>query len=211
MSRTTQSFKLVLLGESAVGKSSLVLRFAKDEYSDFRESTIGAAFLTQTLTTDEGRDIKFEIWDTAGQERYRSLAPIYFRNSAAAVIVYDITQPPEASFAQAKTWVQTLRRQADPSITIILVGNKLDLASSSRGTDRELAEAYAEEEGLLFVEASAKTGENVQEVFMQVAKKLPLAPPPQATSGGSGKPGQKGVKLAPGQASGQQAAQACNC
>jgi hypothetical protein len=74
----------------------------------------------------------------------------------------------QASFAQAKTWVQTLRRQADPSITIILVGNKLDLASSSRGTDRELAEAYAEEEGLLFVEASAKTGENVQEVFMQV-------------------------------------------
>jgi len=76
--------------------------------------------------------------------------------------------PSQASFAQAKTWVQTLRRQADPSITIILVGNKLDLASSSRGTDRELAEAYAEEEGLLFVEASAKTGENVQEVFMQV-------------------------------------------
>jgi GTPase SAR1 family protein len=74
----------------------------------------------------------------------------------------------QASFAQAKTWVQTLRRQADPSITIILVGNKLDLAPSSRGTERELAEAYAEEEGLLFVEASAKTGENVQEVFMQV-------------------------------------------
>jgi hypothetical protein len=74
----------------------------------------------------------------------------------------------QASFAQAKTWVQTLRRQADPSITIILVGNKLDLAPTSRGTERELAEAYAEEEGLLFVEASAKTGENVQEVFMQV-------------------------------------------
>lgn len=74
----------------------------------------------------------------------------------------------QASFAQAKTWVQTLRRQADPSITIILVGNKLDLAPTARGTDRELAEAYAEEEGLLFVEASAKTGENVQEVFMQV-------------------------------------------
>jgi hypothetical protein len=80
----------------------------------------------------------------------------------------DLSTPSQASFAQAKTWVQTLRRQADPSITIILVGNKLDLASSSRGTDRELAQAYAEEEGLLFVEASAKTGENVQEVFMQV-------------------------------------------
>ncbi|KAL7419369.1 GTP-binding protein of the rab/ypt [Cryptotrichosporon argae] len=177
MSRTT-AFKLVLLGESAVGKSSLVLRFVRDEFSDFRESTI-AAFLTQTVALDDSTSIKFEIWDTAGQERYKSLAPIYFRNANAAVIVYDITSQ---SFEKAKSWVRELQRQADPAIVIMLVGNKLDLAAA-RKTPRELGERFAQEEGLLFGEASAKSGEGVEDLFMEIARKLPLAPPTQRTSG----------------------------
>lgn len=80
------------VGESAVGKSSLVNRFAKDQFDDFRESTIGAAFLTQTISLDANTTVKFEIWDTAGQERYKSLAPMYYRNANCAVVVYDITQ-----------------------------------------------------------------------------------------------------------------------
>ncbi|WVQ81790.1 hypothetical protein IAT38_003915 [Cryptococcus sp. DSM 104549] len=186
MSRTT-SFKLVLLGESAVGKSSLVLRYVRNEFSDFRESTI-AAFLTQTVSLDESTTIKFEIWDTAGQERYKSLAPIYFRNSNAAVIVYDITQ---ASFEKAKSWVRELQRQADPSIVIMLVGNKTDL-DAQRKTPRELAKQFAQEEGLLFTEASAKTGEGVEELFMDIAKKLPLASPPQRGAPGANA---RGVKV----------------
>ncbi len=83
-------FKLVLLGESAVGKSSLVLRFVKGQFHEFQESTIGAAFLTQTLVVDDVT-VKFEIWDTAGQERYHSLAPMYYRGAQAAIVVYDIT------------------------------------------------------------------------------------------------------------------------
>ncbi|KAI5453397.1 GTP-binding protein of the rab/ypt [Naganishia albida] len=200
----TNSFKLVLLGESAVGKSSLVLRFVKDEYSDYRESTIGAAFLTQTVALNDETNIKFEIWDTAGQERYRSLAPIYFRNSAAAVIVYDITQSADASFEKAKSWVQTLQRQADPGIIIILVGNKLDLVQddpSARRVARQEAERYAEAEGLLFAEASAKTGEGVGEVFMKIANKLPL--------GLQEAPVKRGVKLANAQAGAS--ASACQC
>ncbi|ADV24365.1 rab family protein [Cryptococcus gattii Ru294] len=199
MARTT-SFKLVLLGESAVGKSSLVLRFVRNEFSDFRESTI-AAFLTQSVNLDESTTIKFEIWDTAGQERYKSLAPIYFRNSNAAVIVYDITQ---TSFEKAKSWVRELQRQADPSIVIMLVGNKTDM-DSQRKTSREIGEQYAKEEGLLFAEASAKTGEGVEELFMEIAKKLPLAPPPQRGQATGG----KGVKV-----SGQEdsaTASACTC
>ncbi|WVQ75876.1 hypothetical protein IAR50_005510 [Cryptococcus sp. DSM 104548] len=196
MSRST-SFKLVLLGESAVGKSSLVLRFVRDEFSDFRESTI-AAFLTQSVKLDENSTIKFEIWDTAGQERYKSLAPIYFRNSNAAVIVYDITQ---TSFEKAKQWVKELKRSADPSIVIMLVGNKTDMASQ-RKTPRELGQQYADEEGLLFTEASAKTGEEVEELFLAIAKKLPLAPPQQR-----GQASGKGVNV-----SGQEATpQACTC
>jgi small GTP-binding protein len=115
-------FKVVLLGESAVGKSSLVLRFVKREFHEFQESTIGAAFLTQTVQIDD-TTVKFEIWDTAGQERYHSLAPMYYRGAQAALIVYDITS--KDSFHKAQNWIRELQRQANANIVIALVGNKL--------------------------------------------------------------------------------------
>lgn len=165
-------FKLVLLGESAVGKSSLVLRFVKDQFDDYRESTIGAAFLTQTIALDETTTVKFEIWDTAGQERYKSLAPMYYRNANCAVVVYDVTQA--SSLDKAKAWVKELQRQANENIVIALAGNKLDLASSKRAIETRDAEDYAKQAGLLFFETSAKTAENVKELFTAIAKKLPL-------------------------------------
>ncbi|KZZ97784.1 ras-related protein [Ascosphaera apis ARSEF 7405] len=179
-------FKLVLLGESAVGKitdyvsdsnkqSSLVLRFVKDQFDDYRESTIGAAFLTQTISLDENTTVKFEIWDTAGQERYKSLAPMYYRNANCAVVVYDITQT--SSLDKAKAWVKELQRQANENIIIALAGNKLDLVTDSpdkRAVPTADAEAYAREAGLLFFETSAKTSTNVKELFAAIAKKLPL-------------------------------------
>ena len=110
-------FKLVLLGDSAVGKSSLVLRFVKKQFFEYQESTIGAAFLTQTITVDDCT-VKFEIWDTAGQERYHSLAPMYYRGAAAAVVVYDLTNM--QSFLRAKSWVKELQRQGNPNIVIAL-------------------------------------------------------------------------------------------
>ncbi|KAH6900369.1 ras family-domain-containing protein [Thelonectria olida] len=188
-------FKLVLLGESAVGKSSIVLRFVKDQFDSYRESTIGAAFLTQTISLDENTTVKFEIWDTAGQERYKSLAPMYYRNANCAVVVYDITQ--SASLDKAKAWVKELQRQANENIIIALAGNKLDLVTEQpdkRAIPTADAEAYAREAGLLFFETSAKTAENVQNLFTAIAKKLPLdqAGPRHA------RPGQRpGVSLAP--------------
>ncbi|RMC05193.1 hypothetical protein DUI87_18377 [Hirundo rustica rustica] len=158
-------FKLVLLGESAVGKSSLVLRFVKGQFHEFQESTIGAAFLTQTVCLDD-TTVKFEIWDTAGQERYHSLAPMYYRGAQAAIVVYDITN--EESFARAKNWVKELQRQASPNIVIALAGNKADLANK-RAVDFQEAQAYADDNSLLFMETSAKTSMNVNEIFMAIA------------------------------------------
>ncbi|KDQ15622.1 hypothetical protein BOTBODRAFT_31513 [Botryobasidium botryosum FD-172 SS1] len=209
------SFKLVLLGESAVGKSSLVLRFVKDQFDDYRESTIGAAFLTQIVTLDDGSTIKFEIWDTAGQERYKSLAPMYYRNANCAVVVYDITQ--SASLDKARTWIRELQRQADPSIIIALCGNKSDL-EARRQVTKEEAQKYAEEEGLLWTETSAKSGEGVTEIFNTIARKLPTSPPPGArgatTSASRAAPGANGaprgvdLNKQPNAAGG---GDACNC
>ncbi|KAH8673954.1 rab5-like GTPase [Xylariales sp. PMI_506] len=187
--KPSSSVKLVLLGEAAVGKSSLVLRFVNNDFQENKEPTIGvssysAAFLTQKCNLPT-RTIKFEIWDTAGQERFASLAPMYYRNAQAALVVYDLTKP--TSLVKAKHWVAELQRQASPGIVIALVGNKLDLtndggeADEAEGEDSgdarkistEEAKGYAEEESLLFFETSAKTGHNVTEVFTAIANAIP--------------------------------------
>ena len=134
-----------------------------------QESTIGAAFLTQTVVLDD-TTVKFEIWDTAGQERYHSLAPMYYRGAQAAIVVYDITNAD--TFTRAKSWVGELHRQARPDIVIALAGNKSDLGSR-RTVEYEEANAYAEENGLVFLETSAKNGNNVNEVFSAIAHILP--------------------------------------
>lgn len=153
-----------------------------------------AAFLTQKCNLPT-RTIKFEIWDTAGQERFASLAPMYYRNAQSALVVYDLTKP--TSLIKAKHWVAELQRQASPGIVIALVGNKLDLTNESGSSgnlgedgDDDVAEGedadgdarkvstseaktYAEEEGLLFFETSAKLGTNVTEVFTAIANAIP--------------------------------------
>ncbi|KAH7041093.1 rab5-like GTPase [Microdochium trichocladiopsis] len=185
--KPSSSVKLVLLGEAAVGKSSLVLRFVNNDFQENKEPTIGAAFLTQKCNLPT-RTIKFEIWDTAGQERFASLAPMYYRNAQAALVVYDLTKP--TSLIKAKHWVAELQRQASPGIVIALVGNKLDLTSGgdsngdseglegddagdARKISTEEAQSYAEEESLLFFETSAKTGHNVTDVFTAIANAIP--------------------------------------
>ncbi|KXT06506.1 hypothetical protein AC578_6059 [Pseudocercospora eumusae] len=205
--KPSSSVKLVLLGEAAVGKSSLVLRFVNDDFQPNKEPTIGAAFLTQKCQLPT-RTIKFEIWDTAGQERFASLAPMYYRNAQSALVVYDITKP--SSLTKAKHWVAELQRQASPGIVIALVGNKLDLCDDDNaepdtqdgdgdaendtqedpGTVRKVttkeAKAYADEENLLFFETSAKTGHNVSEVFTAIANAIPVTSlkGPRAGAGG---------------------------
>jgi small GTP-binding protein len=159
-------FKLVLLGDSAVGKSCLVVRFVRDEFFEFQEPTIGAAFLTQTVSLDDAT-VKFEIWDTAGQERYRSLAPMYYRGAAAAIVVYDITK--KDSFNGAKSWVKELQRRGDPNVVIALAGNKADM-ESKRKVQTEEAKQYSEENDIIFMETSAKSALNVRNLFVEIGE-----------------------------------------
>nr|XP_009409801.1 PREDICTED: ras-related protein RABF2b-like [Musa acuminata subsp. malaccensis] len=171
--------KLVLLGDVGTGKSSLVLRFVKGQFVEFQESTIGAAFFSQTVAVND-ETIKFEIWDTAGQERYHSLAPMYYRGAAAAVIVYDMTNA--ASFTRAKKWVQELQAQGSPNTIMALAGNKADLVEA-RQVSVEEAQTYAQENGLFFMETSAKTAINVNDIFYEIAKRLTRVQPVQNPQG----------------------------
>ncbi|KAJ2706544.1 GTP-binding protein of the rab/ypt [Coemansia sp. IMI 203386] len=198
----TFTFKVVLLGESAVGKSSLVTRFARNQFDQYKESTIGAAFVTKEVTLDNNSLGNLHIWDTAGQERYKSLAPMYYRNAAAAVVVYDITQT--ESFGKAKSWVQELKRQAKSDIVIALAGNKTDLAGR-RTVSKEEGSAYAESLGLLFFETSAQSGENVENLFVDLAKKIPREAEPVRSSG------PPAVNIAPSASGSKNAQDNCAC
>ncbi|KAK6462807.1 ras family-domain-containing protein [Scheffersomyces coipomensis] len=210
-------FKLVLLGESAVGKSSIVHRFVKNTFDDMRESTIGAAFLTQSINLPESNTtIKFEIWDTAGQERYKSLAPMYYRNANAALCVYDITS--RSSFNKAQEWIKELKRQATEGIVIALVGNKLDL-EENREVDQQEVEEYivqqsAEDDGnqIITSECSAKNGDGVLDIFNSIGRALPVDEVINAAAN-RGRPAgsrqQGGIDLA--RARRQQAAAANSC
>lgn len=164
------SYKVVLLGESGTGKTSLVMRFVRGQFFALQEPTVGATFLSQVIQVEDGRKIKFEIWDTAGQERFRSLIPMYYRQASAALVIYDITKEP--TFRKGQSWVkETKRHSENQNIVVAFVGNKSDL-EETRGVERERAEFYAEENGLVFYECSAKNGKNVKEVFQEIAEKL---------------------------------------
>lgn len=168
MSSKKKSYKIVLLGDTAVGKSCVASRFVNDQFYEFQEPTIGAAFLTKTMEYNE-KKFRFEIWDTAGQERYRSLAPMYYRGSAAAIIVYDITQ--NDSLNGAITWVKEVKKRAAHA-EIILVGNKKDLEVNKK-VDYDNVREIAEQNNIRHLLVSAKTGENINLIFEKICELLP--------------------------------------
>ena len=161
--------KMVLLGDSGVGKSCLVLRFVRGEFDPSSKVTVGAAFMSHPVSLPDSSTVKFEIWDTAGQERYASLAPLYYRGAHAAAVVFDITS--EDSYERAKYWIKELQAKASGEIVIALVGNKADLAAE-REVSTETAEDFARSGNMAFIETSAKTADNVSELFETIAQKL---------------------------------------
>ncbi|XP_047398680.1 ras-related protein Rab-17 isoform X1 [Sciurus carolinensis] len=160
--------KLVLLGSGSVGKSSLVLRYVKDDFKSVLP-TVGCAFFTKVVDLGAS-SLKLEIWDTAGQEKYRSVCHLYFRGASAALLVYDITR--KDSFHKAQQWLADLEKELHPGeVVVMLVGNKTDLGAQREVTFQEGKE-FAESNRLLFMETSAKLNLQVSEVFCAVAQEL---------------------------------------
>ena len=170
--------KCVVLGDTGVGKSSLVLKFVSGNFKPYSESTIGASFMSKYLVI-KGCSIKFQIWDTAGQEKYHSLAPMYYRGAAAAIVVYDITRA--ATFKTLRNWIDELKAQGPKDIAIAIAGNKSDM-KDNREIETKTAKEYADEIGALFMETSAKDATNVEELFIKLSERLPPPPKPDPDS-----------------------------
>ncbi|KAI5671494.1 hypothetical protein M9H77_11858 [Catharanthus roseus] len=161
-------FKIVLIGDSAVGKSQLLARFARNEFSLDSKATIGVEFQTKTLIIDH-KTVKAQIWDTAGQERYRAVTSAYYRGAVGAMLVYDMTK--RQSFDHMARWLEELRGHADKNIVIMLIGNKCDLGSL-RAVPTEDAQEFAERENLYFMETSALEATNVESAFMTILTEI---------------------------------------
>jgi len=180
-------FKLLLIGDSGVGKSCLLLRFADNSYEENYISTIGVDFKTRTIEID-GKTIKLQIWDTAGQERFATITRSYFRGALGVIIVYDVTNMD--SFNNVQRWLGEVDSHASENVVKLLVGNKSDL--SNKVVDKAKAEAYASSLGIPFIETSAKESVNVEKAFNTMARTIKdklgaddLLPGPKKTKLGS--------------------------
>mmetsp|Transcript_1631 Transcript_1631/g.4373 ORF Transcript_1631/g.4373 Transcript_1631/m.4373 type:complete len:220 (-) Transcript_1631:193-852(-) len=185
---SSESVKVVLLGDSGVGKSSLVLRFITNEFKPYTESTIGASFMSKTVEIEESMDermvdqlnrnkelqgprsITFKIWDTAGQEKYHSLASMYYRGAAAAILVYDICN--RGTFDVLCHWVEELQAKGPPGIVLCVCGNKYDLHTMRQIEECE-AQAYADSVGAFYIETSARESTNVNQLFQEIGVRVP--------------------------------------
>ncbi|XP_061753090.1 ras-related protein Rab-25-like [Nerophis ophidion] len=157
-------FKVVLIGESGVGKSNLLTRFTKNEFNHDSRTTIGVEFSTRTVQLDNCT-IKMQVWDTAGLERYRAITSAYYRGAVGALLVFDITK--HLTYESAERWLKELYDHADPHMVVMLVGNKSDL-EHLRTVPAEEARAFAEKKGLMYMETSALDSTNVEAAFTDV-------------------------------------------
>ncbi|KAI2808843.1 hypothetical protein RDWZM_006014 [Blomia tropicalis] len=161
-------FKYIIIGDTGVGKSCLLLQFTDKRFQPVHDLTIGVEFGARMITIDN-KQIKLQIWDTAGQEAFRSITRSYYRGAAGALLVYDITR--RETFNHLTTWLEDARQHSNSSMVIMLIGNKCDL-DSRREVKKEEGEAFAREHGLIFMETSAKTAANVEEAFINTAREI---------------------------------------
>ena len=173
--------KLVFLGDIYVGKTSIINRFMYESFDTNYQATIGIDFLSKTLYLDD-RTVRLQLWDTAGQERFRSLIPNYIRDSSVAVIVFDITN--KQTFTNCDKWVEDVKNERGNDAVVVLVGNKIDKAEE-RAVTTEEAQEKAKNFDAFYIETSAKTGDNVKQLFKQIATTLPGDKPQAMAQGGN--------------------------
>ena len=163
------SFKVIIVGDQAVGKSCLAIKASRNYFEDFYSPTIGFEFVSFNVRVQD-KIIKLQIWDTCGQEVYRSLISSFFRSASLAIVVYSIDS--EDSFNNIEKWLNDIKTQSNPDVKIFLIGNKADLEDKRRITKDQGEKLCSDHKLAFFMETSAKTGFNVQNVFIQVAKEL---------------------------------------
>ncbi|KAM3130263.1 GTP-binding protein yptc4 [Paramecium bursaria] len=159
-------FKYIIIGDTGVGKSCLLAQFIDRTFRQRHEVTIGVEFGAKMIQLD-GKSIKLQIWDTAGQESFRSITRQYYRSAAGAILVYDVTR--RETFDHLNKWLEDAKQNGNQTMTFILVGNKYDLTEKRQVSEQEGRE-FAQNNDLLFIETSAKTGLNVEEIFQQSAQ-----------------------------------------
>ena len=162
-------FKILLLGDSEVGKSCFLMRYSDNVFVENYITTIGLDYKLKNVKLDSGKTIKVQLWDTAGQDKYRTIAKNYFKGSHGILLLYDVTK--QSSFQNIRDWIQDIREEVSQKAIIFLIGNKIDLVDK-RKISKEKGIELAEEYKLPFFEASAKSGENVDEVFKALYKKI---------------------------------------
>ena len=166
------SFKIIIIGDQGVGKSCLSIKASRNYFEDFYSPTVGFEFVSFNVRIED-KNIKLQIWDTCGQEVYRSLISSFYRSASLAIMVYSIDN--DDSFNNIEKWLNDVKTQSNPNIKIFLIGNKADL-EDKRKVSREAGEKFLKDHKLTyFIETSAKTGFNVQNVFIQAAKELYLS------------------------------------
>ena len=183
MSKKESLYKILILGDSTVGKTCFLTRYADNTFQENQMATLGVDYKLKNVKMEDGNIVKLQIWDTAGQDRFHSLTRNYFKGAHGIILLYDITT--QSSFDNVSKWIKQIKEDASEKVVIILVGNKIDL-EHKRVIPTEEGEKIAEDFGLIFFECSAKTGKNINEAFNELIKK---------TVANFSKPAGKGQKL----------------
>ena len=183
MSKKESLYKILILGDSTVGKTCFLTRYADNTFQENQMATLGVDYKLKNVKMEDGNTVKLQIWDTAGQDRFHSLTRNYFKGAHGIILLYDITT--QLSFDNVSKWIKQIKEDASEKVVIILVGNKIDL-EHKRAIPTEEGEKIAEDFGLIFFECSAKTGKNINEAFNELIKK---------TVANFSKPAGKGQKL----------------
>ena len=163
-------YKVLLLGDSSVGKTCFLLRYCDKSFQDAHLSTIGLDYRLKTLTLKNKKSIKLQIWDTAGQDRFRAITKNYYKGANGIILIYDVTNL--QTYENVKNWITQIREEANPNVIIYLAGNKIDIPEESRAVKTSDGQKIADEYQLPFKETSAKDGMNVNEIFQELVEKI---------------------------------------